>query len=288
MKKKALGRGLSALIPERAEEQGAQERIINLRIDEINPGKYQPRTDFNKKKLEDLINSIKENGIVQPILVRNTGSGYELIAGERRLRAAKMIGHETISAIVKNAEDADTLGMSLIENIQRENLNPIEEAGAYQRFIDEFDFTQEEVSRVLGKERSTIANTIRLLGLQKKVQEFIVSNSITAGHGKVLLQVPSEKEQLKVCNIVVKNGLSVRETEKLVAKRSRPPQEKAQSEDANVAAIEDELRGRFGTRVTISHGKKRGKIALEYYSIDDFERIVNMLRGRNDTPADPQ
>ncbi len=282
MEKRALGKGLSALIPTRESavqtaEAGGTTNILSLKASEVRTNKYQPRTEFNREKLDELIRSVKEKGIVQPILVRKTSDGFELIAGERRLRAVKELGIEDIPAIVKDVDDLSSLEISLIENIQREDLNPIEEANAYQRFITDFSFTQDAISNVLGKDRSTIANTLRLLGLPKKIQEYISNSSITAGHGKAILGIPTEEERLRVCNLVVKKALSVRETETLVTKRLGPKRTRAVTKDSDMTVIEDELRRVFGTRVRILHGKKRGKIQIEYYSKEDLERIIEML-----------
>jgi ParB family chromosome partitioning protein len=282
MEKKALGKGLSALIPARGQEaQGVverAERIVYVATGEIKTNKYQPRTAFNKEKLEELVNSIKAKGVVQPVLVRKTAEGYELIAGERRLRAVKSLGIEKIPVIVKEADDQSTLEISLIENIQRDDLNPMDEANAYQRLINDFAFTQEKMSQVLGKDRSTIANTLRLLGLPKKIQDYITANSITAGHGKAILSLPTEMDQLRVCNLVIRRSLSVRETEVLVTKRLGPKRERARvSADSNTVAIEDALRRVFGTRVKILQGKKRGRVQIDYYSKEDLERIIGIL-----------
>ncbi len=278
MEKKALGRGISALIPPKEAVYGSGESVLQIPTSQIRTNKYQPRVEFNKEKLEDLINSIREKGVVQPVLVRKTTSGYELIAGERRLRAVKSLGVEKIPAIVKDVADVDMLEISLIENIQREELNPIEEAAAFQRFITDFDFTQEKIAKVLGKDRSTIANTIRLLGLPKKIQDYISKGAITAGHAKALLGLPTENDQLRVSNLIIKRGLSVRETESLVARRSSATTRKAESgKDQNIIDIETQLQQIFGTRVKIFHGKKRGRIHIEYYSNEDLNRILEML-----------
>ncbi len=278
MEKKALGRGISALIPPKEAVYGSGESVLQIPTSQIRTNKYQPRVEFNKEKLEDLINSIREKGVVQPVLVRKTTSGYELIAGERRLRAVKSLGVEKIPAIVKDVADVDMLEISLIENIQREELNPIEEAAAFQRFITDFDFTQEKIAKVLGKDRSTIANTIRLLGLPKKIQDYISKGAITAGHAKALLGLPTENDQLRVSNLIIKRGLSVRETESLVARRSSATTRKVESgKDQNIIDIETQLQQIFGTRVKIFHGKKRGRIHIEYYSNEDLNRILEML-----------
>jgi len=284
MEKRALGRGLEALLTPTAIESASstgsavQEHILQIPITEIKTNKYQPRVSFNQEKLNELIGSIREKGVVQPVLVRKTQDGYELIAGERRMRAVKSLGIEKIPAIVKNVTDVDMLEISLIENIQREGLNPIEEAHAFQRFITDFGFTQERIAQALAKDRSTIANTIRLLGLPKKIQDYIVKDTITAGHAKAILGLPSEMDQLRVCNLVVKKGLSVRETEGLVSRRAFGERKAAVQKDQNISDIESHLQQLLGTRVKIVHGKKRGRIMIEYYSTEDFNRILDRLQ----------
>jgi len=278
---RALGRGLEALIQPKVIEAAfqSQERVLQISIAEVRTNKYQPRLEFDQEKLKDLMNSIREKGVVQPVLVRKTPSGYELIAGERRLRAVKNLGIEKIPAIVKDVTDVDMLELSLIENIQREGLNPMEEAHAFQRFITDFNFTQEKIAKVLGKDRSTIANIIRLLGLPKKIQDFISKGAITAGHAKAILSLASEMDQMRVANLVIKKGLSVRETEALAARRlSGVRPSGAIRKDQTLIDIETSLQQIFGTRVKILHGKKRGRIQIEYYSTDDLNRILDLLR----------
>lgn len=280
MEKKALGKGLSALIPQKEVivETGAyHEKVLNLPVSKIKTNKYQPRFDFNEGKLSDLVNSIKEKGIVQPVLVRASQDGYELIAGERRLRAAKKVGLESVPAIIKDVDDVNMLEMSLIENIQREGLNPIEEARAFQKFITDFQFTQDKISQVIGKDRSTIANTIRLLSLPKKVQDYISQGAITAGHAKALLALPTETGQLKVCEVVIRGSLSVRETENLVAKKTAGFKKITPKQDPDVVELEGQLQRTLGTRVRILHGKKRGRIQIDYYSNEDLNRLLNIL-----------
>ena len=287
MEKRVLGKGLNALIPARnvaseataAIDASVEGNIFYIPVKDVKANKYQPRVEFNKEKLDELISSVKTKGVVQPILVRKTADGYELIAGERRLRAAKSAGLEKIPVILRDADDLSSLELSLIENIQREDLNPIEEANAYQRLMADFAYTQEKISSSLSKDRSTIANILRLLALPKKIQDYIAKNSITAGHGKAILALPSEEEQLRVSNLVIKKGLSVRETETLVSKRLGPQKRaRAQGADqADLKALEEELRRIFGTRVQILHGKKRGKVQIEYYSKEDLNRIIDIL-----------
>lgn len=281
IEKRALGRGLDALIQPKEIDSAAQsqERVLQIPVSDIRTNKYQPRLEFNQEKLKDLINSIKEKGVVQPVLVRKTPSGYELIAGERRLRAVKSLGIDSIPAIVKNVDDIDMLELSLIENIQREGLNPIEEAHAFQKFITDFNFTQEKIAQALGKDRSTVANIIRLLGLPKKIQDFISKNMITAGHAKAILSITTEMDQLRLANLVIKKGLSVRETEALAARRTAGEKPAVEvKKDQNIVDIEAALQQLLGTRVKIFHGNKRGKILIEYYSTEDLNRVLDILQ----------
>jgi ParB family chromosome partitioning protein len=282
MEKRALGKGLGALIMPTESQNIQHENILQVPVAQIKTNKYQPRIDFNKEKLEELIGSIKEKGIVQPVLVRNTAGGYELIAGERRLRAVKALGYEKIPAIVRNVNDVNMLEISLIENIQREELNPMEEASAFQKLIADFSFTQEKIAKAVSKDRSTVANTLRLLNLPKKIRDYISDNSITAGHARAILSLPTEMDQLRVCNLVVKKGLSVRETENIVTNRSFGVRKNSRKADNNMLDIETGLQQALGTRVKIHHGKKRGRIIIEYYSTEDLNRILGIL-----TPKKP-
>ena len=280
MVNKALGKGLSALIPAREEFQENRELVLRIPISKIRANRYQPRLEFNKEKLDELANSIKEKGVVQPVLVRKAQDGYELIAGERRLKAVAKLGMDTIPAIVKDVADIDMLELSLIENIQREGLNPMEEAFAFQKFITDFNFTQEKIATALGKDHSTISNTIRLLGLPKKIQDYISKNSITAGHAKAILALPTERARLKLADLIIKKGLSVRETEKAVTKRELKTTEAVIRKDQNIADLESRLQQLFGTRVRIFHGNKRGRIQIEYYSNDDLNRILDIFSAK--------
>lgn len=277
MEKRALGRGLSALIPTKEYIEDKGSNLIDIAISEIKTNKYQPRYEFNQEKLNELISSIKEKGIVQPVLVRKSGAFYELIAGERRLRAAKSLGIEKIPAIIKDVADNDMLEISLIENIQREELNAMEEANAFNKFVTDFNYTQEKIARALGKDRSTVANIIRLLGLPKKVQDFISKGMLTTGHAKAILGLATEEDRLRVSNVVVKKGLSVRETEQLVARRGMTQKRQPLGKDAHITDIEARLQQMLGTRVKISHGKKRGVIQIEYYSPEDMDRLIGIL-----------
>lgn len=284
MEKRALGRGLSALIPQREVVfvENSTESIARIPLTQIKANKYQPRTEFNKEKLNDLINSIKEKGVIQPVLVRRTIDGYELIAGERRLRAASMLKLANIPAIIKDVNDVDMLEIALIENLQREELNPIEEARAFERLTTEFNFTQDKIAQTLGKDKSTISNSLRLLGLPQKIQECVSKNTITAGHARALLGLATENEQYRACNIVINRGLSVRETERLVMRRRAEAgaQKKTIKRDHNLDSIATEMQQALGTRVKIFHGKKRGTIQIEYYSVEDLNRILGIITSK--------
>jgi ParB family chromosome partitioning protein len=281
MEKRALGRGLNALIPQREVVfvKNAAESIVRIPLSQVKANKYQPRSEFNKEKLNDLVNSIKEKGVIQPVLVRRSIDGYELIAGERRLRAATMLKLEDIPAIIKDVNDVDMLEIALIENIQREELNPIEEAKAFERLTTEFNFSQDKIAQMLGKDKSTISNSLRLLGLPQKIQESVSKGVISAGHAKALLGLPTENERCRACNVVINRGLSVRETEKLVERRRDETGTKKNpaKRDHNLDSIATEIQQVLGTRVKIFHGKKRGTIQIEYYSVEDLNRILDII-----------
>jgi len=276
MEKRALGRGLSALIPTMESVENKESNLTEISVSEIKVNKYQPRYEFNQEKLNELASSIKEKGVIQPVLVRKSASGYELIAGERRWRAVKSLGIEKIPAIIKDVADTDMLEISLVENIQREELNSMEEAHAFNRFVMDFSYTQEKIAQVIGKDRSTVANILRLLALPKKVQDFISKGMLTTGHAKAILGLATEEERLRVSNVVVKKGLSVRETEQLVARRGTGERRPAKK-DAHISDMEAQLQHILGTKVRISHGKKRGTIQIEYYSLEDLDRLTGIL-----------
>lgn len=272
---KKLGRGLSALIPETSE---TKEKIVLLKVDTIAASPYQPREKFHEEKLEELIASIREKGVIQPILVRHSKDGkYELIAGERRLRAVKALGIEEIPCLLKDVGDLEALELSLIENLQREELNPIEEAHAYRRLCNEFNFTQEKIGQAIGRDRATVANTMRLLHLSEKIQEHVANNDISMGHARALLSLPSASSQTKLCDRIIKKGLSVRQVENMI-KRTPGVSRRTITKDSHISAIEEELQHIFGTRVKITSGKKRGKIEIQYYSNEDLERILAVIK----------
>jgi len=279
MQKKALGKGLSALIPDYAEEP--IHGILEVALSKVRPNPFQPRENFNKQKLSELVLSIKEKGVLQPVLVRRKGDSYELIAGERRFRAAQELGMDTIPIIIRDVDDVDALELSLIENIQREELNAIEEARAYQRLAAEFGFTQDEIAKAVGKDRSSVANTLRLLNLPQKVQDMVVNSLISMGHARALLSLVGEHTIMKLANRIIKNGLSVRETENIVQRKKSyaTHTETLKLKDHKVMFFEEELQRVLGTKINITHGKKRGKILIEYYSVEDLERIYNFIKG---------
>jgi len=284
MERKALGKGLSALIPERAIESEVlhKEEIVYVQSGQIKPNPFQPREDFDQASIEELSQSIKEKGVIQPLLVRRKGESYELIAGERRFRASNILGLKEIPVIVRDVSDQDSLELALIENIQREGLNPIEEAHAYQHLIDKFKVTQEKISEVLGKSRVTITNTLRLLKLPHEIQEEMKKGRISFAHGRALLEIEDANHQRKLVQDIISKGLSVRELENLI-KSNRPNLGKRKigqgQREPLVAILEEQLQHALATKVRISKRKKRGHINIEFYSQEDLERIVNVIKG---------
>ena len=277
---RGLGRGLEALIPTMSE----QEVVKELLITDIVANKYQPRNEFNEEALEELAESINQYGLLQPVIVRKVLNGYELIAGERRWRAAQKNGAKTIPAIVREYSDIETTEIALIENLQRENLNAIEEAGAYQRLVNEFGLTQEELAKKIGRSRSHIANFIRLLNLPEFVQEYVSRGTLTMGQVRPLLTLESEDLQIEAAEYIIAEDLSARDAEKLVKKLMKDPQvlqeeleEEEYKEDIFVVEAEDVLKMALGTKVKIKPGKKKSKIEIEFYSADDLERLVEVL-----------
>ncbi len=283
MERKALGKGISALIPSREPETAKHQEVLSLNLEQIRPSPLQPRVDFDEQSMEELTQSIKEKGVIQPVLVRRSGDYYELIAGERRFRAANMLHLKEIPAIVKNVEDRDSLEIALIENIQRESLNPIEEAHAYQYLIDKFGVTHEKISEVLGKARVSVTNTLRLLNLPSEIQEEMKKGRISFAHGRALLEIEDLNLQRRLTQEIISKGLSVRELENLIkSQRRRLPKRKigqAAAREPYVAVLEEELQHILATKVRISKRKKRGHILIEFYSQEDLERIAKIVRG---------
>ena len=268
----ALGKGLDALIPEKG------ENILQIEVERIHPGRQQPRKVFSEGSLKELSASIKEKGVLQPILVSRKGDGtFNLIAGERRWRASVLAGLKKIPAIVKNADSRDTLEMALIENIQREDLNPIETAEGFNRLMQEFNLTQEDMADKVGKERATVANYLRLLKLPDEIKEMIYSGKLSMGHARALLAIDGRLYQIEAARKIIKHGLSVREAEALAKKRAKPVKIK-QVSDPQIASLEDRLIRHLGTKVRIiQKNKKKGKIEIEYYSLEEFNRLLDIL-----------
>ena len=277
MKKATLGRGLDALIPKETKEQG----LTLLSINEIRPNTLQPRKDFDDTAIIELTASIKEKGILQPIVVRQAGNGFQIIAGERRWRAAQRAGITRVPVIIKDASDREALELALIENLQREDLNPIEEASGYQHLIDEFGLTHEEVSSQIGKDRSTITNQLRLLKLSEEAKLALVEGEITAGHARALLSLQSLSEASAVLSAIRKQKLSVRGTESLIRRmtREKKSESKPVSADPYIERITDDLKGSLSTQVRIIYNKGKGRIEIDYYSDDELERLASILLG---------
>ena len=275
MKRSVLGKGLDALIPAEKVGQG----YVILGIDEIRPNTFQPRKDFDEEAINELAASIQEKGIIQPIVVRKNMNAYEIIAGERRWRAAQRVGLTKIPVIIKDVSDREVLELALVENLQREDLNPIEEATAYGQLIEDFGLTHEEISKKIGKERSTITNQLRLLKLPEEVREALIKGEITAGHARVLLGLESPNKMKEVLEAIRKEKLSVRKTEKLVQKLLAGKQTAIKSHDIDpyIKHLTDELKKALGTQVKIIDKGGEGRIEIEYYSKDELERLIEIL-----------
>ena len=281
VERKALGKGLGALIPDIEDDLEGKEGALYCTLDEIQVNPYQPRTVFDQEKIEELTRSIRERGVIQPLLVRKVGGGYQLVAGERRLRAAKKAGLEKIPVVVREISKAELLEYSLIENLQRENLNPIEEAEAYKRLMKDFDYTQQKVSQVLGKNRATVANQLRLLKLPGVVKKSLAKGEISIGHARGLLSLSELQKVKEAFRIVVGKGLSVRETEKLVKRLSQEKKKKEPEKRLiHLEYVRNDLRQWLGTQVKIVKSGKKGKIIIEFYSSEELERIIERIKGR--------
>jgi ParB family transcriptional regulator, chromosome partitioning protein len=280
MEKKALGKGLGALLPSSKVSQPTEPADVQrIRIENIVPNRYQPRHTFPPEELTELAASIKESGVLQPIMVRRKGDGiYELIAGERRWRASKEAGLETIPVVIRNCSDQESLLLALVENLQREDLNPMETARAYSRMMNEFGLTQDAIAVKVGRDRSSVANFIRLIHLHPEVQELVERGTLTTGHAKALLGLPSPEEQLRIGKLIAAGTLSVRETEKLVdlslIGKKRQPKNPRSSPWAD---LETRLQKRLGTKVTIHPHKQGGKVIIHYFSPEELDGVVETL-----------
>jgi ParB family chromosome partitioning protein len=283
-KRTALGKGLAALIPDATPEEA--KRLQYCGIEEIAPNEAQPRKHFDEAKLEELAASIREKGILEPLVVRRSDRGYELIIGERRWRAAQKAGLQEVPILVKEVKDGEVLELSLIENLQRENLNPIEEADGFRRLIDEFGLNQEDLAGRVGKNRTTITNALRLLKLPPEVIEQLIQDRITAGHARAILSLETRERQKELCRLIVKRGLSVREAETLAKRWSKKPKKSSISDRSRLElasqlkALQDSLKRHLGTQVRITPMGKKGKIEIEYYAFEDLERIVGSILGK--------
>ena len=277
----ALGKGLGALLPEFGQTE--PKALLYCGIEEIIPNRSQPRKHFDESKLQELAESIKEKGILEPLVVRRTDQGYELIIGERRWRAAQKAGLREVPVIVREAEGREALEISLIENLQREDLNPIEAAEAFKHLIEEFNISQEDLSKRMGKDRTTITNTLRLLKLPLEVRNQLLQNRITSGHARAILSLENRERQKELCALIVKKGLSVREAEAVAKRWSEKPKKTIPSVkrkgdlESQLGSLQDSLRKYLGTKVKIAQKGKRGKIEIEYYSHEDLERIVEAI-----------
>jgi len=286
VKRTGLGKGLDSMIPPKATSKAAKEKVMEtsptgetiLKINEVEPNKKQPRKSFNEEALQELSESIKQHGIVQPLVVAKQKDYYEIIAGERRWRAAKIAGLKEVPVVIKDYSPQEIMEVALIENIQREDLNPVEEAKAYQNLIKEYNLKQEEVAERVSKSRSAITNSLRLLKLNDKVLDLLIEESISSGHARAMLALEEPDQQLAVAEKIMKEHLSVRETEKLVKSINHPTKKtpkKALKNDFVYKDMEEQLKQKIGTKVKINRkSENKGKIEIEYYSQDDLEKIV--------------
>lgn len=309
-KKSGLGRGLDALFAdaapimeepaaaetpsnvkekkEKAASAESEDRVLYIDINDIKPNSAQPRKNFDEEKLAELANSIRANGVIQPLIVRESAGGYELVAGERRWRASRQAGLRTVPCILRNFDDRQNAIVAIIENMQREDLDPIEEALGLKSMTEKYGFTQEQVSESLGRSRTYIANSIRLLKLPEEIQQYVSSGQMSAAHGRTIINIPDKAKQKEIADKIIRNDLSVRATERLAEKvkdelkPERRRRKKAAADDktksAEIAAVERELMTLTGTKVRIDGDDSKGKIELEYYSLDELNRLIDTLR----------
>ncbi|MGI6668236.1 MAG: ParB/RepB/Spo0J family partition protein [Acetivibrionales bacterium] len=280
--KKGLGKGLGALI---ASAETEDTGVIELNINDIEPNTEQPRKSFDDEKLEQLAESIKKHGIIQPLIVQRDGNTYKIVTGERRWRAARLAGVKVVPVIIRELSGREVMEVALIENIQREDLNPIEEAEAYKKLIDDYGMTQEEIAVTVGKSRPAVANSLRLLSLADSIKNMLISGDISSGHARALISIADPGLQTKAAATIVEKGLNVRDTELLVKRIGKDNKEKQKRKketfDAEYKAIEDRFREVFGTKVKIINRKNSGKILIEYYSPEDLDRIINIVEKIN-------
>ena len=305
-KKAGLGRGLDALFADAApvdeinnpakgrrsdsvsEDTEDTDRVLYIDINDIRPNSAQPRLHFDEEKLRELSGSIKTNGVIQPLIVRESSSGYELVAGERRWRAARMAGLRTVPCIVRNFDEKQNAIVAIIENMQREDLNPIEEALGLKSMTEKYGFTQEQISASLGRSRTYITNSIRLLKLPEEIQQYVSSGQMSAAHGRTIINIPDKAKQKEIADKIIRNDLSVRATERLAEKvkdelrperkRRKKASEADKTKNAEIVAVERELMTLLGTKVHISGDDSKGKIELEYYSLEELNRLIDAMR----------
>ncbi|MBR6955816.1 MAG: ParB/RepB/Spo0J family partition protein, partial [Firmicutes bacterium] len=260
------------------------ETVQYISIHDVKPNANQPRKIFDEEKIAELAASIKENGIIQPLIVRKKGKGYEIVAGERRWRASVKAELKEVPCIVRELDDEQNMLLAIVENMQREDLNPMEEAEGLNQMIAAYGLTQEQVSKSIGKSRPYIANSLRLLKLPEEIRDLISDGSLSAGHGRTLVSVPDEARQIEIARKILKEGLSVRETEKLAAEKEEPGKKRRgrKPKDPDVARVEADLKEALGTRVNIKRTGKKGKIEIEFFSRDELERLIEMLESLGD------
>jgi ParB family chromosome partitioning protein len=279
--KQSLGKGLGAMFPDLLNHIGDRPAFILCGIEELKPNRFQPRQDFNDEDQRELVSSVKQSGIIQPIIVRKSENGYEIIAGERRWRAAQAAGLKEVPIVIRTADDREVAELSLIENIQREALNPIEEAAAYQTLMTRFSLSQEEVSVRVGKDRSTVANTVRLLKLPEAVKKALIGKSVTAGHARALLALDLPAEQIGALKIIQKKGLNVRETERLIQNlKKKSFVKRSASRDPFLTDLEREISSHLLAAVKIRAGKRAGTIEIRYSTGDDLNRLARLILDR--------
>lgn len=278
MQRKALGKGIGALIPTR--EDSSSVKIIDIPIEQLKPNNYQPRKVFDSDAITNLAESIKEKGIIQPVIARKSKNGYELIAGERRWRAAQKAGFSVIPAIIREVSNEESLQIALIENIQREDLNPIEQGKAYNNLIQKFGLTQEKIAKMVGKDRTSITNTTRLLKLPLTLQDDIEDGTLTMGHARAILSLESPKDQISLRDKIVKGGLSVRQAESMArAMKTEKPLKQKKPNDIFIAQYEDKLQKHIGAKIKITGNGEKGKIEIRFSSEMEFERILETIIG---------
>ncbi|HBY56879.1 MAG: ParB/RepB/Spo0J family partition protein [Atribacterota bacterium] len=278
MAKKGLGKGLESIIP--ISNIKDRSYVMEIDVDQLTPNLYQPRQDFDQEKLDELKESIKAHGIIQPIIVRESPQGYEIVAGERRFKAARELGIKKIPVIIKQFNNLKTFEVSLVENLQRDDLNPIEQAFAFKRLVDEFSLTHQELAEITGKSRTFISNTIRLLNLDEWVRERVASGKISFGHAKVLLSLDDKQMQQEFGQKIIEHDLSVRDLELIVERWKKRKEKDSLTKKQNIQyfpELEKKLIAKFGTKVNIKFNGKRGKLVIEFYSNEDLNRIANLL-----------